>query len=104
MIYFHASYLSALNFVSISIDNVDLVEFVCDDKKKEDLALRRPTKSIMLQQEIIVACNEADGEKDKSKIPAMFVKNQIRNIKTRLCTSYSFWVLFLCSQLNRQIV
>ena len=35
----------------------------------------------MLQQAIIVAWNEANGKKDKSKIPVMFVKNQIRNIK-----------------------
>jgi hypothetical protein len=35
----------------------------------------------MLQQAIMVAWNEANGEKYKSKIPAMFVKNQIGNIK-----------------------
>ncbi len=40
-------------------------------------------KSIMLQQAIIVAWNEANGKKEKSKIPALFVKNQIRNIANK---------------------
>ena len=31
----------------------------------------------MLQQAIIVAWNEANGKKDNSKIPAMFIKNEI---------------------------
>ncbi len=35
----------------------------------------------MLQKAIIVAWNEANGKKNKSKIPALFVKNQIRNTK-----------------------
>ena len=31
----------------------------------------------MLQQAIIVAWNEANGEKEKSKIPTLFMKNEI---------------------------
>ena len=54
------------------------------------MALRQPTKVNHLQQAIIVACNEANGEKDKSKIPAMFVKNQIRNIKNEALHKLQF--------------
>jgi hypothetical protein len=35
----------------------------------------------MLQKALIVAWNVANGEKDKSKIPDMFVKNQSKNIE-----------------------
>ena len=37
----------------------------------------------MLQKALIVAWNEANGKKDKSKIPAMFVKNQSKNIENK---------------------
>ena len=60
------------------MDNVELIDLVCDDKTKKIWYCTDLQKSIMLQHAILVACNEADGEKDKSKIPAMFVKNQIR--------------------------
>jgi hypothetical protein len=35
----------------------------------------------MLQKALTVAWNEANGKKDKSKLPALFVQNQIRNNK-----------------------
>ena len=44
----------------------------------------------MLQQAIIVACNEANGEKDKSKIPEMLAKNQSRNIKNKTLQRLQF--------------
>ena len=81
MIYFHASYLPASNFVFYSIDDVDLIDFVWEDKTKKIWHCVDIQKSIMLQKAIIVAWNEANGEMDKSKIPALFVQNQIRNIK-----------------------
>ena len=77
MIYCHASYLPALNFVSYSMDDVELIDLVWDDKTKKIWHCADLKKSIMLQQSITVVCNEANGKKDKSKIPAMFVKNQI---------------------------
>ena len=81
MIYCHASYLSALNFVSYSMDDVELIGLVWDDETKKIWHCAYQQKSIMLQQAIIVARNEANGKKDKFKIPAMIVKNQIGNIK-----------------------
>ena len=44
----------------------------------------------MLQQAIIVAWNEANGKKDNSKIPALFVKNQITNIKNETLHKLQF--------------
>ena len=35
MIYCHGSYLSALNFVSLSMDDVELIDLVWDDKTKK---------------------------------------------------------------------
>ena len=54
----------------------------------------------MLQQAIIVAWNEANGKKDKSKIPAMFVKNQITNIKNKVPHKLQFlgFVLLFTAQ------
>ena len=37
----------------------------------------------MLQQVIIFAWNEANGERNKSKIPALFVKNQSRTFENQ---------------------
>ena len=57
------------------MDDVDLIALVCDDKTKKIWHCTDLKKSIMLQQAIIVACNETYGENKKSKIIAMFAKN-----------------------------
>ena len=80
MIYRHASYLPASNFVSYSKDDVELIDLVWDEETKKIWHCADIRKSIMLQQAIVVAWNEANGKKDKSKIPALFVKNQFTNI------------------------
>ena len=90
MIYCHASYLSALIFVSLSMDDVELIDLVCDDKTKKIWHCADLHKSIMLQQAILVAWNEANGDKNKTKIPAMFVKNQIRNDKNEALHKLQF--------------
>ncbi len=61
------------------MDDVDLIDLVWDEEKKKIWHWADIQKSITLQQAIVVAWNESNGEKDKSKIPALFVKNQIRN-------------------------
>jgi hypothetical protein len=58
------------------MDDVELIDLVWEDKTKKIWHCADLQKSIMLQQAIIVAGNEENGKKDKSKIPAMFVKNQ----------------------------
>ena len=79
MIYCHASYLPALKFVSLSMDDVELIYLIWEDKTKKIWHCADVQKSIMLQNALIVAWNEANGDQDKSKTPALFVKNQIRN-------------------------
>jgi hypothetical protein len=74
MIYCHASYPPASNFVFYSMDDVELIDFVWEDETKKIWHCSDIQKSIMLQKAIIVAWNEANGKKDKSKIPALFVK------------------------------
>ena len=69
------------NFSNLSISN-----------KSEDNINEFSGYAIMLHKALIVAWIEANGDMDKSKIPALFVKNQIRNKKTRLHKSYSFFV------------
>ena len=63
------------------MDDVELIDLVWDEETKKIWHCADIQKSIMLQQAIIVAWNEANGKKDNSKIPALFVKNQITNIK-----------------------
>ncbi len=63
MIYRCASYLPALNFVSYSMDDVELIDLVWEDKTKKIWHCTDIQKSIMLQKAIIVAWNEANGEK-----------------------------------------
>ncbi len=63
--------------------DVELIDLVWEDKTKKIWHCADVQKSLMLQKAIIVAWNEANGKKDKSKIPAQFVKNQIRNIKNK---------------------
>ncbi len=79
----YASYLPASNFVSLLMNEVELIDFVWDDKTQKIWHCLDVQKSIMLQQAIIIAWNEANGEKDKTKIPALLVKNQIRNNKNK---------------------
>jgi hypothetical protein len=55
----------------------------------------------MLQQALIVAWNEENGKKDKSKIPALFVKNQITNIKNK--TPHKLQFLGLVSLFTAQL-
>ncbi len=81
MIYCHASYLPASNVVSYLMDDVELIDLVCEDETKNIWHCADIQKSIVLQQAIIIAWNEANGKNEKSKIPALFVKNQIRNIE-----------------------
>ena len=56
----------------------------------------------MLQKAIIVAWNEANGEKDNSKIPALFVNNQITNIKNE--TPHKLQFLSLVSLFTAQLL
>ena len=100
MIYRHASYLPALHFVSLLVDDVELIDLVWEDKTKKIWHCADLQKSIMLQQAIIVAWNEANGEKDKSNIPALFVKNQITNIKNKTLHKLQFlgFVLLFTAQ------
>ena len=79
MIYCYASYLPALNFVSLLMDDVELIVLVWEDKTKKIWNCADVRKSIMLQKALIVSWNEANGKMDKSKIPALFEKNKIRN-------------------------
>ncbi len=81
IIYCHASYLPASNFVSLSMDDVELIDLVWDDETKKIWNRTDIHKSSMLQKALIVAWNVANGEKNKSKIPALFVKNQRKNIE-----------------------
>ncbi len=100
MIYRHASYLSASNFVSLLMDDVELIDLFCEDKTKKIWHCADVQKSLMLQKAIIVAWNEANGKKDKSKIPALFVKNQIRNNKNE--TPHKLQLLGLVSLFTAQ--
>jgi hypothetical protein len=63
------------------MDNVELIDLVWEVKTKKIWHCADIHKSIMLQKALIVAWNEANGKKDKSKITDMFVKNQSKNIK-----------------------
>jgi hypothetical protein len=81
IIYRHASYLPASNFVSLSMDDVELIDLVREDETKKIWHCADINKSIMLQKALTVAWNEANGEKEKSTLPELFVQNQIRNIK-----------------------
>ena len=81
MIYRHASYLPASNFVSLPMDDVELIDLVWEDETKKIWHYADINKSIMLQKAITVAWNEANGKMDKSTLPALFVQNQIRNIR-----------------------
>ncbi len=74
MIYRNASYLPASNFVSLLMDDVELIDLVWEDKTKKIWHCADVQKSIMLQKALIVAQNEANGDMDKSKIPALFEK------------------------------
>ncbi len=55
----------------------------------------------MLQKALIVAWNVANGKKDKSKIPAMFVKNQSKNIENE--TPHKLQFLGLVSLFTAQL-
>ncbi len=55
----------------------------------------------MLLKAIIVAWNEANGKKDKSKIPALFVKNQSKNIENE--TPHKLQFLGLVSLFTAQL-
>jgi hypothetical protein len=81
IIYRHVSYLPASNFVSLLMDDVELIDLVWDDETKRIWHCADIYKSSMLQKSLIVAWNVSTGEKDKSKIPALFVKNQSKNIE-----------------------
>ncbi len=63
------------------MDDVELIDLVWDDKTKKIWHCAYIHKSSMLQKALIVAWNVANGEKDKSKIPALFVKNLSNNIE-----------------------
>ncbi len=63
------------------MDDVELIDLIWDDKTKKIWHCADIHKSSMLQKALIVAWNVANGEKDKSKIPALFVKNQSKNIE-----------------------
>ncbi len=63
------------------MDDVELIDLVWDDKTKKIWHWADIHKSNMLQKALIVAWNVANGEKDNSKIPSLFVKNQITKIK-----------------------
>ena len=77
------------------MDDVELIDLVWEDKTKKIWHFADVQKSIMLQKAIIVAWNEANGEKDKSKIPALFMKNQIRNTKNETPHKLQFLGLVL---------
>ncbi len=77
----HASYLPASNFVSLLMDDVELIDLVWDDETKKIWHCADVKKSSMLQKALIVSWNVANGKKDKSKIPALFVKNLSNNIE-----------------------
>ena len=64
MIYLHASYLPALNFVSLPMDGVEPIDLVWEDETKKIWHCADIRKSIMLQKAIIVAWNEANGKKE----------------------------------------
>ncbi len=81
IIYRHASYLPASYFVSLSMDDVELIDLVWDDKTKKIWHCADIHKSSMLQKALIVSWNVATGKNNKSKIPALFVKNQSKNIE-----------------------
>jgi hypothetical protein len=85
------------------MDDVELIDLVWEDETKKIWHCADINKSIMLQKALTVAWNEANGEKDKSTLPALFVQNQIRNNKNKTPHKLQFLGLFLCSQLNRQI-
>ena len=106
MIYRHARYLSALNFVLLFMDNVDLVDLVCDDETKKIWHCADLQKSIMPQQAIIVACNDVDGKKEKSKIPVIFVQSQIRNIENEALHKLQFLglVSLFTNQLSDSVI
>jgi hypothetical protein len=81
IIYRHASYLPASNLVSLSMDDVELIDLVWEDETKKIWHCADINKSIMLQKALTVAWNEANGKTDKCTLPALFVRNQIRNNK-----------------------
>ena len=62
------------------MDDIELIDLVWKDETKKIWHCADMQKSIMLQKAIIVDWNEANGEKDKSTIPVLFVQNQISNI------------------------
>ena len=65
------------------MDDVELIDLVWEDETKKIWHCADIQKSIILQKALIVAWNEANGDMDKSKIPALFEKNQIRNNKNK---------------------
>ena len=86
------------------MNDVELIDLVWDDKTKKIWHCAGLQKSIMLQQAIIVAWNEENGEKDKSKIPEMFVKNQIKNNKNEAPHKLQFLGLVSLFTAHRQIM
>ncbi len=60
----------------------------------------------MLQQAIIVALNEANGKKDNSKIPTLFIKNEIRNNKNKTPHKLQFLglVSFFTAQSSDRVI
>jgi hypothetical protein len=101
IIYRHASYLPASSFVLLSMDDVELIDLVWDDKTKKIWHCADIHKSSMLQKALIVAWNVANGKKDKSKIPALFEKNQSINIENE--TPHKLQFLGLVSLFTAQL-
>ena len=63
------------------MDDVELIDLVLNDETKKIWHCTDVQKSSMLQKTLIVAWNVANGKKNKSKIPALFVKNLSKNIE-----------------------
>ena len=88
------------------MDDVELIDLVLNDETKNIWHCADVKKSSMLQKSLIVAWNVANGKKDKSKIPALFVKNQITNIKNKTSHKLQFLghVLLFTAQSSDRVI